>query len=76
MKPRRTTLAALIAAGGAAAVIAAPTALAQPNCDQTDPGLGGQSADNSSCQSPGNAEINDRLPDTNLPSFGGSERGI
>ncbi|MCH9669414.1 MAG: hypothetical protein K0U76_00855 [Actinomycetia bacterium] len=61
MKAPMTTLAALLVAGGASlAVAAAPTALAQPNCEQTEVGGGFAGGSTTVCQSPGNVQIDTR----------------
>ncbi|MGE3656183.1 MAG: hypothetical protein AB7G47_05250 [Mycolicibacterium sp.] len=61
MKAPMTTLAALLVAGGASlAIAAAPTALAQPNCVETEIGGGFEGGSNTVCESPGDVEIDSR----------------
>lgn len=58
MKARLSSLAALLVAGGAsAAIAAAPAALAQPSCNQTERGAGGSTT---VCETPGNVQIDTR----------------
>lgn len=71
----RPALSALLAAAGAAAAIAAaPTAFADPSCTDTNPGTGGQAVRGGVCESPGNAEIDGKLPPVESPGYyhGGS----
>lgn len=54
-------LAALLVAGGASfAIVAAPTALAQPNCVETEQGGGFEGGGTTVCESPGNVQIDSR----------------
>lgn len=70
MNARRISLASLLGTGLAVAAIAvAPTALAQPNCDQTNPSGAGQTGGGGVCQSPGNAEIDGKLPAVQPPGY-------
>nr|WP_183468160.1 hypothetical protein [Mycolicibacterium iranicum] len=69
MKARVSTLAALLAAGGASvAIIAAPAAMAQPNCSTTSAGAGGRTE---VCESPGNAQISSTPGEYAQPWYGG-----
>ncbi|GJF09605.1 hypothetical protein NGTWS0302_24200 [Mycolicibacterium cyprinidarum] len=61
MKTLSTTLTGLLLAGGVSlAIAAAPAALAQPHCTETEQGGGEQGGSNTMCQSPGDAELNAR----------------
>lgn len=61
MKASMTGIAALLAAGGASlAIAAAPAALAQPNCTETEVGGGFEGGSTTVCESPGNVQIDSR----------------
>ena len=61
MKARLSSVAALLVAGGASlAIAAAPAALAQPNCVETEQGGGYAGGATTVCESPGNVQIASR----------------
>ena len=72
MKARLGTLVALFVAGGASvAIAAAPAALAQPKCAETEQGGGIQGGATTVCESPGNAQISSTPSQYAMPWNGG-----
>ncbi len=76
MKAGLTTLATLLVVGGSAvAVAAAPVALAQPSCVETEQGGGFEGGSNTICESPGNVQIDSR-PSVLAPGAMGGMGGM